>query len=118
MLDIADYTDSATRELLLHSGTHGLSLPDYPWYHPTGWVRKDAYDPQSADPGLHTIDLAKVRAQVLDPHDVTFGIATPDHIGGGLCVAAQPAASQPSSRARTTTGCSSTTSSRSRGCAA
>ena len=59
--EIADYTDSATRELLLHSGTEGLSLPDYPWYHPTGWVRKDAYDPTSDDPAMHTIDLAKVR---------------------------------------------------------
>ena len=48
--EIADYTDSATRELLLHSGTEGLALPDYPWYHPTGWVRKDAYDPASDDP--------------------------------------------------------------------
>ena len=118
MLDIADYTDSATRELLLHSGTHGLSLPDYPWYHPTGWMRKDAYDPTSADPALHTIDLDKVRAQVLDPHDVTFGIATPDHIGGGALRAARTRCSRPSSRARTTTGCSSTTSSPSRGCAA
>ena len=72
--EIADYTDSATRDLLVHSGTEGLCLPDYPWYHPTGWVRKDAYDPASDDPGMHTIDLAKVRAQVLDAHDVTFGI--------------------------------------------
>jgi len=89
-LDIADYTDSATRELLLHSGTQGFSLPDYPWYHPTGWLRKDAYDPQSDDPSLHRIDLDKVRAQVLDAYDVTFGIATPDHIAGGLCVVPNP----------------------------
>src|ERR1700694_2979811 len=90
VLDLADYTDSATRELLLHSGTQGLQLPDYPWYHPTGWVRKDAYDPRSADASLHTIDLEKVRAQVLDQHDVTFAIATPDEIGGGLCVMPTP----------------------------
>ena len=60
---------------------------DYPWYHPTGWVRKDAYDPTSDDPSLHTIDLDKVRAQVLDPHDVTFGIATPDD----MAAASRPA---------------------------
>ena len=90
VLELADYTDSATRDLLLHSGTEGFALPDYPWYHPTGWVRKDAYDPQSPDPSMHVIDLAKVQAQVLDPHDVTFGIATPDHIAGGLCVMPNP----------------------------
>ena len=90
VLELAGYTDSATRDLLLHSGTQGLQLPDYPWYHPTGWVRKDAYDPQSADPGMHTIDLEKVRAQVLDTHDVTFAIATPDEIGGALCVMPNP----------------------------
>ncbi|MDX6629838.1 MAG: uncharacterized protein QOH00_2084, partial [Gaiellales bacterium] len=90
VLELAGYTDSATRDLLLHSGTQGLALPDYPWYHPTGWVRKDVYDPQSSDPRMHTIDLEKVRAQVLDAHDVTFGIATPDEIGGALCVMPNP----------------------------
>ncbi|MDX6572313.1 MAG: uncharacterized protein QOC86_1469, partial [Gaiellales bacterium] len=90
VLELAEHTDSATRDLLLHSGTEGLGLPDYPWYHPTGWVRKDAYDPHSADSRMHTIDLEKVRAQVLDPHDVTFGIATPDQVGGALCVLPNP----------------------------
>src|SRR5215212_4306465 len=56
-LDLVDYTDSATRELLLHSGHNGFALPGYPWYHPTGWVRKDAFDPQSDDSSLHSIDL-------------------------------------------------------------
>ena len=79
VLKLASYTDSATRDLLLHSGTQGLQLPDYPWYHPTGWVRKDAYDPQSADPGMHTIDLEKVRAQVLDPHVIV--------LSGDVCAA-------------------------------
>jgi predicted TIM-barrel fold metal-dependent hydrolase len=89
-LDLVDYVDSATRELLLHSGHEGFALPGYPWYHPTGWVRKDAYDPQSDDPSLHTIDLDKVRAQVLDANDVTIGIATPDHVAGALCVLPNP----------------------------
>ena len=34
------YLDPPTRELVLHSGSHGLAMPTYPWNHPTGWVRR------------------------------------------------------------------------------
>ena len=67
VLDIADYTDSATRELLLHSGTHGLSLPTTPGTtRPAGCARTPT-TPTSDDPALHTIDLARCAPRCSTP---------------------------------------------------
>jgi predicted TIM-barrel fold metal-dependent hydrolase len=87
---LTEYMDAGTRELVEHSGTTGLELPGYPWYHPTGWSRKDVHDPTSDDPMLHRESLEKVQAMVLDRFDVTYGIATPDGVGGGLAVLPNP----------------------------
>jgi predicted TIM-barrel fold metal-dependent hydrolase len=55
-------------------------MPSYPWYHPTGWIRKDAYDREATDVGQQipgqTLDL--VRRLLLDPYEVSYGILTPD----------------------------------------
>ncbi len=96
--DLVPYLDGATAELVLESGTNGLGMPSYPWYHPGGWVRTDAYDRDTTAAGVlipgQTLDL--VRRNVLDPFDVTVGIVTPDeaaafailpnpHLAAGLC---------------------------------
>ena len=31
LLDLLDYLDPPTRELVTHSGTNGLGMPTYPW---------------------------------------------------------------------------------------
>jgi hypothetical protein len=41
--DLVSYLDPPTLELVLHSGSYGLSMPSYPWNHPTGWIRRDVY---------------------------------------------------------------------------
>ncbi len=80
LFDLLDYMDAPTRELVLHSGTNGLAMPSYPWYHPTGWIRKDTYDPKAAETGAQfpVITLERVREQHLDAYDVTYGVLTPD----------------------------------------
>ena len=118
VLDLAPYLDPATRELVVNCGTNGLGMPSYPWYHPTGWLRNDAFDRGSAAVGAQLVGqtLDRVRANVLDPLELAHGILTPDEaaafsiLPNGL-LAAHLAR-------RTTTGCSSTGSSPSRGCAA
>jgi hypothetical protein len=42
--DLLPYLDAPTRELVVNSGTSGLTMPSYPWNHPTGWIRHDVYD--------------------------------------------------------------------------
>jgi predicted TIM-barrel fold metal-dependent hydrolase len=78
--DIVPYCDAATRELVVHSGTYGLSMPSYPWNHPTGWIRKDAYDPDPARAGMLTpgFSLGQLRRQLLDPYEVAYAITIPD----------------------------------------
>ena len=51
LLDLLPYLDGPTRELVQHSGTNGLGMPSYPWYHPSGWLRKDAYNPDQVAQG-------------------------------------------------------------------
>ncbi len=80
LLDLVPYLDGATAEIVEHSGTNGLGMPTYCWYHPTGWLRGDAYDKSTAASGQLMVGqtLERVREKVLDPFDVTFGILTPD----------------------------------------
>ena len=80
LLDLVDYLDPATREIVVHSGTAGLGMPNYPWYHPTGWVRGDAYDREATAVGVQMAGqtLDAVREKVLDAYDVTYGVLTPD----------------------------------------
>jgi hypothetical protein len=80
VLDLAPYLDPATRELVVNCGTNGLGMPSYPWYHPTGWLRNDAFDRASTAVGAQLIGqtLDQVRANVLEPLAVDHGILTPD----------------------------------------
>src|ERR1700739_550421 len=80
LLDLTPYLDGPTRELVVHSGTNGLAMPSYPWYHPTGWIRKDTYDPDAVATGRQVPGQAldTVRRPLLDPHAVTHAILTPD----------------------------------------
>ena len=80
LLDLAPYLDPATRELVVNCGTNGLGMPSYPWYHPTGWLRNDAFDRASTAVGSQLVGqtLDQVRAKVLDPLAVDHGILTPD----------------------------------------
>ena len=78
--DLVPHLDGATAEIVEQSGTNGLGMPTYCWYHPTGWLRGDAYDKSTAASGQLMVGqtLERVREKVLDPFDVTFGILTPD----------------------------------------
>ncbi len=79
LLDLTAYMDGPTRELVLRSGTNGLSMPSYPWNHPTGWIRKDTY--QSGGQGTSSftfISLDQLREQHLDAHGISFGVVEPD----------------------------------------
>ncbi len=46
--DLLPHLDGPTAELVLESGTNGLGMPSYPWYHPSGWLRTDTYDREAA----------------------------------------------------------------------
>ena len=80
VLDLAPYLDPATRELVVNCGTNGLGMPSYPWYHRTGWLRNDAFDRASTAVGAQLVGqtLERVRANVLDPLGLAYGILTPD----------------------------------------
>ena len=80
LLDLLPYLDGPTRELVQHSGTNGLGMPSYPWYHPSGWLRKDAYDPAVVAQGqADSRFMARHRTTAAaHRHDVTYGILTAD----------------------------------------
>jgi uncharacterized protein len=78
--DLIPYADAHTRELIERSGVAGLSMPTYPWVHPSGWIRRDTYDAEAVEAGsmFPGFTLAQLREHVLDPLDVAFAIANPD----------------------------------------
>ena len=80
LLDLAPYLDPATREHVVNCGTNGLGMPSYPWYHPTGWLRNDAFDRASAAVGAQLVGqtLDQVRTNALEPLELAHGILTPD----------------------------------------
>src|SRR5215211_2554543 len=78
--ELVPYADAHTRELIERSGVAGLSMPTYPWVHPSGWIRRDTYDAEAVEAGsmFPGFTLAQLREHVLDPLDVAFAIANPD----------------------------------------
>jgi predicted TIM-barrel fold metal-dependent hydrolase len=80
LLDLSPFLDGPTREVVTHSGTNGLAMPSYPWYHPSGWIRKDTYNAAETAQGqqIPGQTLESVRRLLLDPYDVTYGILTAD----------------------------------------
>ena len=78
--ELVPYADVHTRELIERSGVAGLSMPTYPWVHPSGWIRRDTYDAERVEAGsmFPGFTLEQLRAHVLDPFDVAFALANPD----------------------------------------
>src|SRR5579872_6629975 len=74
--ELLPYMEPAYRDLVTHTGDFGLTLPSYPWQHPTGWTRKDTFTPDAPP----STSLALLREQLLDRYDVTYGILTPEEI--------------------------------------
>jgi len=78
--EIVPFADAHTRELIERSGVAGLSMPTYPWVHPSGWIRRDTYDAEAVEAGsmFPGFTLDQLREHVLDRFDVTFAVANPD----------------------------------------
>jgi predicted TIM-barrel fold metal-dependent hydrolase len=87
---LVEYLDPVTRDLVVHSGGGGLTLPSYPWAHPAGWARRDVLDMTSDDPERRGHTLEKVRRFVLDEYDTTYGICTGDGVAGAIAVLPNP----------------------------
>ena len=74
------FADPHTRELIERSGVAGLSMPTYPWVHPSGWIRRDTYDAEAVESGsmFPGFTLDQLRDHVLDRFDVALALANPD----------------------------------------
>jgi uncharacterized protein len=81
--ELEPYLPPAARELLVHSATHGFTVPGYPWQHPTGWIRKDTYRREgtasSLTPGF---SLEQLHEQLLDRYGIDRAIVIPDEPAG------------------------------------
>jgi predicted TIM-barrel fold metal-dependent hydrolase len=82
--DLLPWVDPAHRDYILHGGYGGYSLPNYPWLHPSGFMRGDAVPPDGGVPGS---DYELLREQLLDAHGVEYAILTGEEI---LSVSAVP----------------------------
>src|SRR5215210_147976 len=100
------YADAHTAELIERSGVAGLSMPTYPWVHPSGWIRRDTYDAEAVESGsmFPGFTLDQLRDHVLDRFDVALAVANPDEAASFSVLPIR--ASRPDWRARTTTGSS------------
>jgi len=75
--DLFPYLPEVHREHIVHGGYHGVSLPEYPWTHPEGFLRRDAYPPTGGPPGS---DYETLRRQLLDEYDLDYAILTGEDI--------------------------------------
>ena len=107
LADLLPYMDAPTRELVTHSGTHGLAMPSYPWNHPTGWIRKDTTSARaSAAPTSSTSRSTRCARSISTStrsRSASSSPTRPPHSRSSRTVS-----SQRSSAPRTTTGCSRT----------
>jgi uncharacterized protein len=78
--ELVPFADPHARELIERSGVSGLSMPTYPWVHPSGWIRRDTYDAEAVESGsmFPGFTLDQLRGHVLDRFDVAFAVANPD----------------------------------------
>ena len=78
--ELVPFADPHTRELIERSGVAGLSMPTYPWVHPSGWIRRDTYDAEAVESGsmFPGFTLDQLRDHVLDRFDVALALANPD----------------------------------------
>ena len=81
--DLLPWIDPAHRDYVLHGGYGGYSLPNYPWLHPSGFMRDDAVPPDGGVPGS---DYETLKAQLLDAFDVEYAILTGEEILSVSCV--------------------------------
>jgi hypothetical protein len=82
--DLVPWLDPAFRDYVVHGGYGGYSLPNYPWLHPSGFMRGDSVPPDGGVPGS---DYETMRAQLLDAFDLEYAILTGEEI---LSVSAVP----------------------------
>ncbi|HEY7196239.1 MAG TPA: amidohydrolase family protein [Gaiellaceae bacterium] len=82
--DLVPWLDPAFRDYVIHGGYGGYSLPNYPWLHPSGFMRDDA---RPEDGGVPGSDFGLLRAQLLDAFDLEYAILTGEEI---LSVSAVP----------------------------
>jgi uncharacterized protein len=82
--DLVPWLDPAFRNYVIHGGYGGYSLPNYPWLHPSGFMRDDA---RPAGGGVPGSDYQLLREQLLDAFDIEFAVLTGEEI---LSVSAVP----------------------------
>ena len=75
--DLLPYMPEVHREHILHGGYHGVTFPEYPWTHPEGFLRRDAFPPDGGPAGS---DYETLRRQLLDEYDVDYAILTGEDI--------------------------------------
>jgi uncharacterized protein len=75
--DLLPWLDPAHRDYVVHGGYGGYSLPNYPWLHPSGFMRGDSVPANGGVPGS---DYELLREQLLDAFDVEFAILTGEDI--------------------------------------
>ena len=76
--DLLPYLDGPTRELVRNSGTNGLTMPSYPWNHPTGWFRHDLYERGTGGADFAYLTLDTLRGRHLDVYDISMAVLEPD----------------------------------------
>jgi uncharacterized protein len=82
--DLLPWLDPAFRDYVTEAGYGGFTLPNYPWVHPSGFMRGDAVPPSGGVPGS---DYETLREQLLDRHDVEYAILTGEDILNVSCMA-------------------------------
>jgi uncharacterized protein len=75
--DLLDYLPEVYRERVLHGGYAGIDFPSYPWTHPEGFWRRDAFPEDGRPPGS---DYDLLRRQLLDEYDIDYAILTGEDI--------------------------------------
>ncbi len=75
--DLLDYLPEAYREHVLHGGYAGIDFPSYPWTHPEGFWRRDAFPEDGRPPGS---DYDLLRRQLLDEYSIDYAILTGEDI--------------------------------------
>jgi predicted TIM-barrel fold metal-dependent hydrolase len=75
--ELRDWIDPAFRQYVDEAGFSGFKLPTYPWNHPSGFYRNDAFPTSGGLPGT---DYEKMREQLLDPYDNEYAILNGEDI--------------------------------------
>jgi uncharacterized protein len=82
--DLLPYLPQVYREQILHAGYGGIDFPQYPWTHPEGFWRRDAFPDDGRPAGS---DYELLRRQLLDPYGVEYALLTGEDILTASCMA-------------------------------